>query len=155
MEELVKIIALVIGFMLFFALIIYKIPREAEKRKLTKQEGPPETRPESKQKIPRGKYICSACGYVGKKKKRIKGSFWTEVALWIASLLTLVIGLLLPFLLFFGIILIVISFIYSVYRCFFASTQVCPKCGNENSMVPLTSPLGKQLYKKLYEHETE
>lgn len=96
------------------------------------------------------KYICSSCGHVGKKKRKVKGSFWSELSIWILSFFILSAGIAFPPLFMLGLILLLIAFIYSVYRCFFATTQTCPKCGGEKTMIPIDSPIGRQLYNKLH-----
>ena len=138
MAELLIVGLVLIASIVFMGAVFYKMSQVADAHK--KERGGASM----------AKYICSSCGYVGKKKKKVKGSFWSELGLWILSILMLIAGIVLPLLFLFGAILIVVAFLYSVYRCFFAGTEVCPKCGAEKSMIPLDSPMGKELYNKLY-----
>ncbi len=67
---------------------------------------------------------CSNCGIVGTPKKRVKGSFWVEVLLWLCF--------------------VVPGMIYSVWRL---TTQdvVCPSCGAPN-MIPVDSPKARAAF---------
>lgn len=67
--------------------------------------------------------ICTACGTIGRAKKVTRGSVLIEIILWLCILLP---GLL-----------------YSIWRMG-SSTKVCRACGAPN-MVPLNSPMGRQL----------
>jgi len=71
--------------------------------------------------------LCANCGYQGKPKLRVKGSFVIEVLLWLFFLLP--------------------GLIYSVWRLT-TKQQVCPQCGNEN-MIPLDSPRAQQILAEL------
>jgi hypothetical protein len=70
--------------------------------------------------------ICTNCGYVGYPKKTTKGRFLVELGLWILFLLP--------------------GIIYSIWRLS-SRYEACPKCKNA-SMIPLDSPIGKELYSK-------
>lgn len=61
---------------------------------------------------------CLQCGTVGKPKKRVKGSIWIEIVLWL--------------------FLILPGLIYSIWRLT-TKERVCPACGAPN-MIPLDSP---------------
>lgn len=74
--------------------------------------------------------ICKNCGYCGNEKSITKGSFGTEIILWLLGLLT------------FGIVLL-IAIPYSIWRMC-SKTKACPKCGAQN-MIPLDTPAGKEL----------
>lgn len=74
-----------------------------------------------------GKRVCPNCGYVGKPKKKTKGSFWIEVILWL--------------------MFIVPGILYSVWRIS-SREKVCPKCGNPH-MIPLDSPRGRKVLEEL------
>lgn len=67
-------------------------------------------------------YICTSCGYQGKKKAILPGSGTTELVLWIVFLIP---G---PF--------------YSIWRRIIGRKWGCPQCGNQ-AMVPLDSLAGK------------
>jgi hypothetical protein len=73
------------------------------------------------------KFICKACGYVGKQKTETPGQFWVELVLWI--------------------MLIVPGLIYSVWRIS-ARRKVCPKC-KARDMIPVDTPVGQEMVKKL------
>lgn len=74
--------------------------------------------------------ICTNCGYQGKEKTIVKGSLLLEILLWLATLLTL------------GI-LVIVALPYSLWRLC-AREKVCPKCGALH-MIPVDSPRGQQL----------
>jgi len=75
----------------------------------------------------KGEFICPSCGYIGKPKTVVRGSFLMEVVLW---LFFLVPGL-----------------IYSIWRLT-GKEKVCPSCG-QKGMIPLDSPRGQKLQKEL------
>jgi ribosomal protein S27AE len=68
-------------------------------------------------------FVCTTCGYVGKRKKVAKGSFLLELFLWLFFILP--------------------GVIYSVYRLS-TKQKVCPKCGNA-TMIPTDTPAGRKL----------
>ncbi len=67
--------------------------------------------------------ICPNCGFKGESKSVTKGSFGTELILWL--------------------LLIVPGVIYSIWRLT-TRHQACPECGADN-MVPVETPRGKKL----------
>ena len=75
------------------------------------------------------KYVCPNCGYVGKPKVKIKGSFAVELVLWL--------------------LFIVPGLIYSIWR-YSGKYYSCPKCGYEN-MIPADSPRGRKLIREYSE----
>lgn len=82
--------------------------------------------------------ICKNCGYCGNEGNIVKGSFGTEICLWILGLLT------------FGIILL-IAIPYSIWRMC-SKTKACPKCGAPN-MIPLDTPAGQELAERFKVNE--
>ena len=68
-------------------------------------------------------FVCSNCGFVGKPKKKVKGSLLLEIVLWL--------------------LLIVPGIVYSFWR-FTSKYKACPTCGAAN-LIPADSPKGKQL----------
>ncbi|MDQ1340325.1 MAG: hypothetical protein QG567_1482 [Campylobacterota bacterium] len=90
-------------------------------------------------------FICSSCGYKGYPKKSIKygGSAAMEIFLWLVTLLFFVVFF--PF----GIILLLVSIVYSFSRISNKTkTSICPKCKN-STMIPCDSPIGKKIEKEL------
>lgn len=83
-------------------------------------------------------FVCTSCGYVGKPKSYIKGSFIIELILW---------GLGIIFLFIFGFITLIPGFIYTLWR---VSTKYkgCRNC-KSNSIIPVDSPKGQLLLKEL------
>jgi RNA polymerase subunit RPABC4/transcription elongation factor Spt4 len=79
---------------------------------------------------------------VGRARKKKRGSAGGVVALWILGLIFTIIGLFLVVTLFVGIPLLIIAFIYSIWR---GATKygVCPKCKSEN-----VKELTVRVYKK-------
>ena len=67
-------------------------------------------------------YICTQCGYEGRRKTKKKGSTSIEVLLWVVFLIP---G---PF--------------YSLWRIF-SKEYICPMC-EDKSMVPVNSALGQR-----------
>lgn len=67
--------------------------------------------------------ICSNCGFTGNPKKKVRGSIFIELILWLA--------------------LIVPGLVYSIWRLT-TKQSACPKCG-ALYMIPLDSPRGKKL----------
>lgn len=61
---------------------------------------------------------CQNCGTIGRPKKRVKGSIWIEIVLWLAVILP--------------------GLIYSIWRLT-TKEKVCPSCGAPN-MIPVDSP---------------
>lgn len=100
-------------------------------------------------------YICSACGYVGKKKKKTRGSIIAALLLWILTFVIIFFGLIIKPLLLLGLILLAASILYSGYILFFPRIEVCPKCGSEKTMIPTDSPRGQELYRQLYEKQSQ
>lgn len=84
------------------------------------------------------KKICQQCGYFGFETTQTKGSFGVEIALWILGLLT------------FGFLLL-IALPYTIWR-FCSKTKACPKCGG-TTMIPVDTPVGKELMKKFNQTE--
>lgn len=72
-------------------------------------------------------YICKNCGFVGKRVTITPGSIWVELFLW----------------LFF-----VTGVLYSTWRLA-NRYKGCPLCKARDSMIPVESPLGKELYNKI------
>lgn len=80
---------------------------------------------------------CKDCGTVGEPVKKTSGSVAGEALMWIVSV---VLCFILPPL---GIIALIMSACYSVWRLFFdRGSQVCPKCGGK-SLIPSDSPLAR------------
>ena len=71
--------------------------------------------------------ICPNCGFRGRAKKFTRGSFFTELLLWL--------GFLIP------------GIVYSVWRLT-SRYWGCPRCGAAN-MIPLDSPRGRKLLEEL------
>ena len=70
--------------------------------------------------------ICKECGYSGKMKKDVAGSFAIEIILWLCFLLP--------------------GVIYSVWRQT-KRREICPKCKSLN-LIPIDSPAGQKLLKE-------
>lgn len=70
--------------------------------------------------------VCTSCGYIGRTKTYVRGSFLIEIFLWLMMILP--------------------GFLYSLWR---ASTRkkACPQCSS--NMIPVTSPMGKKLFEEL------
>ena len=68
--------------------------------------------------------ICTMCGTVGDPVVHTPGVFWLELALWVA--------LLLP------------GVLYSAWRIT-ARGLACPKCQHIGVMIPVQSPVGREL----------
>lgn len=83
-------------------------------------------------------FICTSCGFVGKPKTFIKGNFIVELLLWILGII---------FLFFFGIITLIVPFIYSIWRIT-TRYRGCRRC-KSNSIIPVDSPKGQMLIKEL------
>ena len=84
-------------------------------------------------------YICTQCGYVGRPLYKVRGSFLVELILWILGLIALF---------FLAWWLIFIPLFYSIFRLS-GRYQECPQCHLHNTMIPLDSPRGRQLYAQL------
>lgn len=69
------------------------------------------------------KFICTSCGHVGQVERIMKGSFITELLLWLF--------LLLP------------GMFYTMWR-YTSRYDGCPKCKKE-TMIPVDSPVGQKL----------
>jgi hypothetical protein len=76
--------------------------------------------------------ICSICGTVGYPKTITRGSIMIEIILWLCFLVP---GLL-----------------YSIWRLTTRTANGCPSCGS-TSMIPLNSPIARQLNKSLNNHD--
>ena len=70
--------------------------------------------------------ICSSCGTQGKPRTVTKGSIFIEIILWLFMLLP--------------------GLIYSIWRLS-SRHDACRACGDDN-LVPLTSPVGRELAQK-------
>jgi len=95
------------------------------------------------------KQICKDCGYIGKAKKKVKGSGGTEFSLWILALLL--------FFLFppIGIIIGIVAVLYSLWRMFAPCEKICPKCSHTDTLIPLDSPVGKQMVEQFGNEKEE
>jgi predicted Zn finger-like uncharacterized protein len=74
-----------------------------------------------------GEQICTNCGTIGKPMRQVQGQFAVEVLLWC--------------------LFIVPGLIYSAWR-YMGKSNRCPVCEQE-SMIPLDSPRGRQLFATL------
>lgn len=94
--------------------------------------------------------ICTQCGYIGKYKKKAKGSFITECGVWFLGLLTsLFFGVV-------GVIVLLFALLYSLWRLVAGSYYICPSCKNKDCMIPTSTPRGQQLaeeFRKINEHK--
>jgi len=72
------------------------------------------------------KMICTACGAIGRPKKKVRGSLLVEICLWL--------------------LFIIPGLIYSIVRSM-SYQKVCGTCG-QNTLVPLDSPRGYELAAK-------
>ncbi|MBP8979442.1 hypothetical protein KBG23_03120 [Candidatus Dojkabacteria bacterium] len=70
--------------------------------------------------------ICTECGYIGKPKKWMKGSFFIELILWLAFLVP--------------------GIIYTIWRVT-NTVAICPKCEKE-TLIPTDTPRGAELKAK-------
>ena len=84
------------------------------------------------------KKICKNCGYLGNSKK--SSSFLGEISIWIIFI----------FLSFLFLPLILIPIGYTLYRFFVGTKDICPSCKAQDTVVPIDSPIGKDLYNKYY-----
>lgn len=80
------------------------------------------------------KKVCTNCGSQRRPKREAKGSFVLECFLWFIGILTIA---------FFPIVLLV-AFIYTLWRGFSHAPQLCRDCDAPN-MVPIDSPKGKAI----------
>lgn len=87
----------------------------------------------------RSGYVCAQCGSGGKPKRKAKGSFAVEIALWVVGFATLIFGV--------GFIVVIGALIYSVWRMFGGKTMVCRSCGSAD-LVPGESPRGRELLER-------
>ena len=78
-------------------------------------------------------FLCTACGYVGKPKQMVKGSFVIELVLWLFFLIP--------------------GLIYSLWRLANAY-RGCPVCEAQN-MIPSTSPIAKKFLADLQPKDTQ
>ena len=82
--------------------------------------------------------ICRNCGFIGKEKKKVRGSLSMELSLWIIGLILLMFPPL-------GALILIFALFYSLYRLVAPRLVICPSCKTENCMIPLDSPIGKKL----------
>lgn len=87
------------------------------------------------------KSICTTCGYISIPEKITKGSIFIEIILWLPVFIGFIYSSII--LLFF----ILPGIGYSTWRLTTRS-NACPKCKN-TTMIPIDSPRGKRLYKKI------
>lgn len=73
------------------------------------------------------KFICNQCGFTGYPRKKVRGSIFIELLLWVFFLIP--------------------GLIYSIWRLT-TKQLVCPNCGNA-TMIPLNSPIGQKLAKDM------
>lgn len=76
-------------------------------------------------------FLCTACGYAGKRKKMVKGSIGIELVLWLFFLIP--------------------GLIYSLWRLSNVY-YICPSCQAQN-IIPVTSPLAKKFLSDLQQKE--
>lgn len=67
-------------------------------------------------------YVCTTCGFIGKRRKRTRGSFLLEVFLWLLFLLP--------------------GLVYTIWRSM-SKEKICPQCENP-TMIPADSPMGQK-----------
>ena len=84
-------------------------------------------------------YICTQCGFVGYPSSGVRGSFLIELILWVLGL---------GFTFFLSWLFLLIPIFYSIYRLG-GRYKECPQCHLHNTMIPLDSPRGRQLYAQL------
>jgi hypothetical protein len=77
----------------------------------------------------RGDKICRNCGYLGRQKTRVKGNMGTEIFLYFLMILP--------------------GLFYSIWRLS-TKAKVCPKCNATETMLPLDTPAGRELYAHFY-----
>jgi len=78
-------------------------------------------------KLPKGKYICKECGFIGPRQTLTKGNIGMEIVLWLLCLLP--------------------GIIYSLWRLF-TQHKGCRTCGGD--MIPLNTPKGNELVNLYY-----
>ena len=83
--------------------------------------------------------ICKNCGEVATPVKIKPGAVGLEIALWLLGLVT---GFLLP-----------VAIIYSIWRVCASKGNCCPKCRQQNTMIPVDSAIGKKLITEFHSDE--
>ena len=73
------------------------------------------------------KFICNQCGFIEYPQKKVRGSFWIEIILWLSFIIP--------------------GLIYTIWRLT-TKQLVCSNCGNA-TMIPLDSPMGQKLAKDI------
>jgi hypothetical protein len=84
-------------------------------------------------------HICQNCGAIGRPKRYISGTAWTELGIWALTIPGFLFGGLLV-----AITIALIAIIYGVWRVSKAR-MICPKCRVYDAMLPLNTPRGKEL----------
>lgn len=85
--------------------------------------------------------ICKNCGEVATPVKIKPGSGGLEIGLWLLGIGT---GFLLP-----------VAIIYSIWRVFAAVGNCCPKCKQQNTMIPTDTAIGKKLLSEFHANRAE
>lgn len=80
--------------------------------------------------------ICKNCGEVATPVKIKPGSGGLEIGLWLLGIGT---GFLLP-----------VAIIYSIWRVFAAVGNCCPKCKQQNTMIPTDTAIGQKLLSEFH-----
>lgn len=97
------------------------------------------------------KYICSNCGSLVNKplgKEIYSGHGCLDVGCLVVIGLALLFSPLFPI----GIIILIISLFIPMGNTWSKDKTICPTCKSE-SVVPLDSPAGKELYKKYHRED--
>ena len=85
--------------------------------------------------------ICKNCGFIGKEKKKVRGTLSMELSLWVLGLILLIFPPL-------GILVLIFALFYSLYRLASPKLVICPSCKAENCMIPIDSPIGQKLFQE-------
>lgn len=80
--------------------------------------------------------LCVDCHSVGEPRKKVKGYFLMEVALWGVGFMTLLVGI--------GVPILFVAFLYSLWRFFSEASYACRACGSA-VIIPLNSERARQI----------
>lgn len=83
--------------------------------------------------------VCSQCGTLGPRRVKARGSLGLETALWLAGLVTLLVGI--------GLLILPAALIYSIWRMF-SRRAACTTCGSP-SVIPSSSPAAQRILQQV------
>ena len=87
-------------------------------------------------------FICEQCGSVTTNNKTVVGKGINNIAKTILYIVIFIILLCIP----------IIGWILAIILLFnpINGKKICPQCKNENCLIPVETPKGKELYKKYH-----